>query len=130
MPQPGQQGFSDYVTMYNPLGRSFPGGRLAALGFAFDGTFDAEYHSRLIIVAGVSAPRAPARHHSLAIVMANRQGTAGEWRAELDHRHRCASSVDRKASRQWWNAFWQRSFVEATGPGAGGRRATIRSFVT
>ncbi len=114
-----QQGLGDYVAqMYNPLGRLVSGGRLVAPGFAFDGTFDAEYQHVDYRGWRFRSMR-PSRRHSLAIVMANRQGTVGEWRAELDHTWaQVRPAADRKASRQWWNAFWQRSFIEATGPGA------------
>jgi hypothetical protein len=114
-----QQGLGNYLQqMYNPLGRLISGGMLLAPGFVYDGTTQGQYRQTDYRGWQFRSAR-PVRRADLAIVLANRQGTVEEWRQQLAQTKTAIHAQrDLKASRQWWNAWWNRSYIEASGGGA------------
>ncbi|MBM6993175.1 MAG: hypothetical protein I3J02_07925 [Prevotella sp.] len=114
-----QQALGSYVSqMYDPLGQLVFGGKLIASQLAYDGTFLSVYNKVDYRGWRFRAVR-PSHRYSLTIVMANHQGTVAEWQRQLADV--CAAirpARDLKASRRWWNRWWERSFIEASGEGA------------
>lgn len=91
-----QQGLDSLKhTLYNPIANLTFGGRLSGL----DG-------------------KEKKRHH-FTIVMADTQQGVEAWRQMIDQ---TASKIrlaeDKKASRKWWNGFWQRSYIHSDGEAA------------
>lgn len=126
-----QQALGQYISqMYNPLSRLVFGGRLLAPQMAYDGTFLSEYHHVDYCCWRYRSVK-PFRSYSLTIALANHQGTVDEWLSQLAEV--CAKvkpSRDLKASRQWWNAWWNRSFIEATGePATMARNYTLFRYM-
>ena len=104
--------------LYNPIGGLVNGGRLYAPEFLFKGTYNGVY-SATDYQGWRYVSRERQRKFSLAIVLASSQGQRSEARnvflTRVDSLRRAISvQADRRASRKWWNAFWQRSFIEGS----------------
>ena len=91
-----QQGLlSEASHLYNPLKDLISGGRLR----------------------GITTKAL--RHHHFQLTLANVQGSREEWRKTLDATERNVRlKADRLATRQWWAAFWQRSWIRCDGEAA------------
>ena len=88
-----QQGLQTVsTTLYNPLNHLISGGRLR--GMTDKAT----------------------RHHHFQLTLCNKQGSYEEWEQALSAtEHEVRLKRDRQATRQWWNAFWQRSWIRCGG---------------
>ncbi len=104
--------------LYNPLKDLVFGGRMQGEDFVLMDTLSGRYASTdyrgwMFVTAQ------PRRHSHLQITLANRQGTVGQWLSELTATERAVRhATDRRNSRHWWQQFWQRSYIEATGDAA------------
>lgn len=104
--------------MDNPIGNLISGGRLWGENLAYEGTSTGTYAGTDYRAWRFRAAR-PARKHEVLIALHTQQThDPAEWAAGLD---RTAADIrtprDRNDSRAWWNAFWQRSFIESATPG-------------
>jgi hypothetical protein len=92
-----QQGLeADAGRLYNPIGNLITGGRMTG------------------------SNGAARRYHHVQIALANVQGSIADFEQTLQATEQQINvSRDRRASRRWWQAFWQRSYIEAGGEAAG-----------
>ncbi len=101
--------------LYNPLKNLIFGGCMQGDRFAFKGTTSGRYASA-DYQGWTYASKRPAKRHSLTITLSTVQGSWDDWQMELQKTAvQIKTERDRKASRSWWNAFWQRSFIEGEG---------------
>lgn len=97
--------------MYNPLGRLISGGRMRGTNLMLKETKTGIYQNTDYRAWSFSSLE-PARRHDFHITLSNLQGTAEEWLAQLNATESCINAKrDAVLSRQWWNRFWQRSFI-------------------
>lgn len=104
--------------MYNPLGGLIFGGKLSGADLVFKGTSKGKYQSTDYQAWHYTTGK-PGRDFHFQIALATLQGSKAAWLDELNHtEHDVNLAKDRKASRRWWNAYWQRSFIESDGESA------------
>ncbi|MBQ7422451.1 MAG: hypothetical protein IJV27_09975 [Prevotella sp.] len=97
--------------LFNPLGRRVFGGRLSGRRFHFADTYSGRYDRTDYRGWRLVSDR-PSRRHALQIALADVCGSPADWQRRLVETERSVDApADRVASRRWWNAFWQRSFV-------------------
>ena len=91
-----QQGLqSEASHLYNPLKDLIFGGRLRGM-----------------------TPKALRQHH-YQLTLANIQGSDEAWHQQIDAtEHSIRPTADRQATRKWWSAFWQRSWIDCEGEAA------------
>lgn len=84
-----QQGLDAVASqLYNPLTRLISGGRLSGMDDSL------------------------CKYHHIQMVLHNHQGSVEEWNHSLTQiEQQVRIEQDRKASRQWWHEFWQRSYI-------------------
>lgn len=101
--------------LYNPLrGRVF-GGRLFGRGFVSGDTYHGVYDRTDYQGWRLVSQRSARRHELTLALPVVDDGLAGFQSAlEQIDRH-ILTADDRKASRRWWNQWWQRSFVYGRG---------------
>lgn len=107
-----QQGLSAEASrMYNPLGRLIFGGRLIGDGLTYVTTRMGEYQQ--VPYRAFVYRTKTAKSLQLQIIMATCQGTVNQWMAQLEKTAQVPPlNKARTATRNWWNQFWQRSFIE------------------
>lgn len=57
----------------------------------------------------------PGRSFSVCAVALTRQGSVGDWLAEIRSLSDAAASGNRKAHGAWWESFWNRSWIFVSG---------------
>lgn len=57
----------------------------------------------------------PGRSFSVCAVALTRQGSVGDWLAEIRSLSDAAASGNRKAHDAWWESFWNRSWIFVSG---------------
>jgi len=98
--------------LYNPLKNLIFGGRLQGDNFRLKGTTRGRYAST-DYEGWTYASQRPSQRHSFTITLATVQGTWSDWQNQLLQTGRQVRFPrDRKESRAWWQAFWQRSYIE------------------
>ena len=56
----------------------------------------------------------PAQRHEFCITLANVQGSIQHWQQAIsDTQQQIQTKRDRKVARDWWHAFWERSYITA-----------------
>ena len=120
-----QQGMSGVKSrLMNPIGNLVSGGMLWGDNLTFADTTKGEYAGTDYRAWRFRSVK-PARRHEVLIALHIEQATdVAGWQEGL--RQTVASirtDRDRKATRAWWNAYWQRSFIESDGEGASGTMA-------
>ena len=101
--------------LYNPLKNLVFGGRMSGRGLVLMDKAGGRYGSTEY-EGWMYVSQEPQMHFHLQIALATVQGTVAEWEAELAKTEQAVKRVeDCLASRQWWRAFWKRSYIE--GPG-------------
>ncbi len=99
--------------LYNPLKNRIFGGCLQGDGLVFKGQVRGHYASS-DYVGWTYVSKKPAQQHALTISMATVQGSVADWQKALQEtQQQINSRRDKKTARQWWNAFWQRSYIES-----------------
>lgn len=98
--------------MMNPIGNLVSGGKLWADDLQFIGTTDGEYAGTDYRAWNFRTAK-PSRKHEVKIALCTMQTpNIEEWENKLEA---TASTIhtekDRKASRNWWNRYWKRSFI-------------------
>ncbi len=113
--------------MWNPLAHLVSGGRIWGDNLAYVPASSSTIHApssttyvdtdyREWLFRSVK----PAKKHALHIALHIEQAEdAAQWERGLAQTIASVNTKkDEKASRRWWNAFWQRSFIEADGAAA------------
>ena len=99
--------------LYNPLKDLTFGGRLHGDQFALKGKTRGRYASSDYEGWTYQSVK-PAQRHAFCITLATLQGSLEEWSSVLRRTERSIQTKrDQKMTRDWWHAFWQRSFIEA-----------------
>lgn len=114
-----QQGLEkEKSQLYNPIKNLIFGGRVSGKNLTFSeirqGTYvDTDYK------AWEYKSKKPAKRQTFQIVLHAEQNSLVEWEKNLAKvSERVNISKDKQVSRRWWNAFWQRSFIESTAEAA------------
>ncbi len=103
--------------LYNPLRQLVFGGCLQGDHLRFKESTQGHYASS-DYQGWTYCSQRPARRHTFFITLATIQGTWSDWQAQLSQTSRQINlQRDREASRAWWHAYWQRSYIES--PAAG-----------
>ncbi|MBV7530180.1 DUF5703 domain-containing protein [Chitinophaga sp. sic0106] len=111
-----QQGLSAVKdSLYNPLGYLAFGGSFYGKGFEAAGTYNGIYANTDFKGWQLHAAR-PARQHELTLALTSLQTQdIGKWQQQLQHL--IAKAGDKNLinqNRQWWQEFWNRSYIETT----------------
>ena len=104
--------------LYNPLARLVSGGIADFGGLALADTVHGDYMGTDYVGWRYVGEKVKDNH--ITVALNNRQGTAADWQTATETmlRSALATSARKKAqreARQWWQAFWQRSFIEGDG---------------
>ncbi len=123
--QQGMDGVKSRLT--NPIGNLVFGGRLWGENLAYAGTLQGEYAGTDYRAWRFRAAK-PARRHEVLIALHTQQTPdLAAWQEGLQQ---TVASIrtdrDRRDSRAWWNAFWERSFIES--PTAGKASEITRNY--
>ena len=101
--------------LYNPLKNLIFGGRMSGKGLMLMDKADGRYASS-DYEGWMYVSERPQKNFHLQIALASIQGTIAQWEEALQQtEHSVRHDADRAASRQWWRAFWQRSYIEGRG---------------
>lgn len=105
--------------LWNPVANLLSGGRLSSDNLSFTGTSEGEYAGTDYRAWNFRSTK-PAKSHHVTITLHTLQTRdAEQWVMELEQVEKSIRTErDRKASIAWWNAFWQRSYIEAEGEAA------------
>ena len=99
--------------LYNPLKNLTFGGRLHGDQFVLKGHKHGRYASS-DYEGWTYVSKRPLQRHAFCITMATVQGSMADWQAELTKTERqIQTKRDWKLTRDWWNQFWERSYVVA-----------------
>lgn len=121
-----QQGLEKMKSqMMNPLKNLTFGGYLLADGFEYTGISNGEYSGTNFRAWGFRSSKASRKQQFCIVLHTEQTSTVDEWEQSLQTAlQRVAPkgaiaknrvSKDKAETRSWWNAFWQRSFIEANG---------------
>ena len=96
--------------LWNPLANLTSGGRLRGDNMRFVGTSDGVYDGTDYRAWNFESVK-PARKHHFTISFNNQQTKdLSQWIADVDSVERSVNlRNDRKASREWWRGYWDRS---------------------
>ena len=121
-----QQGMESVkARLYNPLRRLTFGGRMQGEGMVLIDTLSGRYASS-DYRGWVYVTAQPRRQCHLQIALATVQGSMEEWLLQLRQTEQAVDlSADRRQSRQWWRAFWQRSYIDG---GNGEAQSLARNY--
>ena len=112
--------------LYNPIGNLIFGGRMSAPGLVYVDKANGHYASA-DYDGWMYVSQRPQKHFHLQIALATVQGSVAAWEAELQKTEQSIKRIpDCMASRQWWNDFWKRSYIEVK---AGGKQDTAAMLV-
>ncbi len=115
--------------LYNPLKNLVFGGCMQGDNFVFKGTTRGRYAST-DYQGWIYASQRPRQRHSLTITLATVQGSWDDWQAQLQNtQQQIHLKKDLKQTREWWHAFWQRSYIECTELGPALANAQHSSFI-
>lgn len=121
-----QQGLEEVKSrLMNPLKNLTFGGCLVADGLEYAGTSDDVYAGTDYRAWKFRSPRAARRQRFCVVLHTAQSDTPEAWQQALNAAvQRIAPqgrisdktlAQDKRRTRGWWNAFWQRSFIEAEG---------------
>lgn len=98
--------------LWNPLANLTSGGRLRGDNMRFVGTSDGVYDGTDYRAWNFESVK-PARKHHFTISFNNQQTKdLSQWIADVDSVERSVNlRNDRKASREWWRGYWDRSYI-------------------
>lgn len=123
-----QQGLDGVKSqLMNPLAQLTFGGCLLTDGLTYKGTTDGTYAGTDYRAWHFHSP-VPMRKQQLRIVLHTEQtARIDQWKQGLN---RTCATIDAKhnkqQTRQWWNAFWQRSFIEV--PAGSQAESIVRNY--
>ena len=113
-----QQGLESVKdSLYNPLAYLAFGGSFYGKGFQPAGTYTGSYASTDFKALKLRSAK-PAKRHDLTLALATLQTRdISQWRHQLQQLIAAADAADIPAkNHQWWQQFWNRSFIETTQP--------------
>lgn len=97
--------------LYNPLKNLIFGGRMQGENLVLMDKISSHY-ATTNYDGWMYVSERPKKAFHLQIALATVQGTTADWDAELTKTEsQVKRANDRQASRQWWRAFWQRSYI-------------------
>lgn len=110
-----QQGLKkESESLYNPLKGLTFGGRISG-DLVFRGNQQGIYQGQNYMAWMFKSPKAKRNHH-VQITLHTAQSSLEEWIKGLRQVEEVVNlKKDKKASREWWKLFWQRSFIEGEG---------------
>ena len=124
-----QQGLDDYrpVIFDDIKNRTF-GGILAGDGMTPGGVTEGEYQGTPFKAWSIESSEPRKRHGIQLTSHIDQAETLGEWRADLalSVEGDVEASVSQERSAQWWNDFWQRSYIVIGGEGDGAQSKAWR----
>jgi hypothetical protein len=101
--------------LMNPLANLTFGGKLWGEQIGYIGTADGEYAGTDYRAWQFRSSK-PVRKEHLRIALHTEQTSdVAAWRRQLEATAARISAKDKTQSRRWWNSFWQRSYIEASG---------------
>ena len=104
--------------LYNPLKNLISGGKMQVRDMVLMDSIRGRYAST-DYDGWMYVTKFPKRTLHLQVIMANVQGTEQDFSDTIAATEKLISrEIDRQASRQWWNEFWQRSYIETPAPSA------------
>ncbi|MFV5693422.1 DUF5703 domain-containing protein [Flavobacterium sp. LT1R49] len=100
--------------MMNPLGNLTFGGFMQGVNMKPEGTYSGKYQDTDFKGFNLKSVT-PSKKHSLAIYLqTNQSANATVWQKELKNQisnYKKQSKKAEKNTQNWWNAFWNRSFI-------------------
>lgn len=110
-----QQGLKkESESLYNPLKGLTFGGRISG-DLVFRGNQQGIYQGQNYMAWMFKSSKAKRNHH-VQITLHTAQSSLEEWMKGLRQVEEVVNlKKDKKASREWWKLFWQRSFIEGEG---------------
>ena len=110
--------------LYNPLKNLIFGGRMQGENLVLMDKISSHY-ATTNYDGWMYVSERPKKAFHLQIALATVQGTTADWDAELTKTEsQVKRANDRQDSRQWWRAFWQRSYINTMD---NGESATLNS---
>ncbi len=103
--------------LYNPLKDLTFGGRLQGNNITFGGTSNGDFEGTDYRAWHYISKR-PLRRQSFQVFLHTAQTSLSAWEAGLAAQKVTSFEADKKATRNWWKAFWKRSFIECNGEAA------------
>lgn len=100
-------------SLFNPLKSLVSGGVMLCPGFRYSGSTSGSYAGTDYRAFHFSCR--PKTHSSLTIALGNTQKGIEEFKKEVSLAARYPMKKARSESSRWWNGFWQRSFIVASG---------------
>lgn len=111
--------------MMNPLANLTFGGRLWGDHLRFVATEEGEYAGTDYKAWILRTPKPVRKEHIRIALHTQQTPDIAIWQQGLEATIGQISPQDKKRSRQWWNAFWQRSYIETSAPEA---REMVRNY--
>ncbi len=114
-----QQGLECVKTqLYNPLARLISGGKMWGNDVKFRKTEDGTY-AGTDFRAWIYGSTKPNKNHHYTIALETSQASAlAYWETSLSKTINSIQKTDRIKTIEWWNSFWNRSFIHIDGEGA------------
>lgn len=114
-----QQGLDSVKTqLYNPLARLISGGKMWGNDVKFRKTEDGTY-AGTDFRAWIYGSTKPNQNHHYTIALETSQASAlAYWETSLSKTINSIQKTDRIKTIEWWNSFWNRSFIHIDGEGA------------
>lgn len=104
--------------LYNPLGRLISGGMMWGDDLVKKGEAEGKY-SQTDYRSYVYAISKAKKKIRVNIALNNQPSTIESWQQQIDAVTKAMHhDNDLKASRTWWNQYWQRSFIKGSGASA------------
>lgn len=103
--------------LYNPLKDLTFGGRLRGNNLTFGGTSQGDFEGTDYRAWHYTSKR-PLRRQSFQVFLHTAQASLSAWQTGLAAHEMTSFEADKKATRNWWKAFWKRSFIECNGEAA------------
>jgi hypothetical protein len=101
--------------LMNPLANLTFGGKLWGEHVRYIGAADGEYAGTDCRVWQFHTPRPVRKEHIRIALHTGQTPDVAAWLEGLEKTIAGITTGDKERSRRWWNGFWQRSYIEATG---------------
>ncbi|MCD0489385.1 DUF5703 domain-containing protein [Pedobacter sp. MC2016-14] len=105
-----QQGLENYkAKLFNPLNELVFGGAVQGKGMIPGGYYDGVYEGTPFKGWKIKTSTA-SRSHSFTVALQTKNSSLPVWKSGLEKDIK-KSAQSNKASRAWWNAYWERSYI-------------------
>jgi hypothetical protein len=104
--------------MMNPLANLAFGGKLWGDHLQYVGVTDGEYAGTDYRAWQFRSSKPVRKEHIYIALHTQQTPDVTTWQQQLEATVARMSTEDKKRSRRWWNSFWQRSYIEASGEAA------------